>query len=299
MELTLMLVGPDESDRAFKELATRFRDRVHLLGRVAGASALCPAADLYLDSYPVSGGTSLLEAAAAGLPVLSLQDTEYYSEVWIAQSPGLSSAVHKAASVDGYVLKVKQLARSRSARVAQGASTQESVLASHSGEGWLSSLEALYAQARSAGLAGSGSLDSLTPPVEDERYHDNLWRFMGGEGQVLSFEDTMRPYVNLADDQLKARLQAAWLFAEASVGGDGAAAGGHGPVARVRLERGWEADPLLVLRALQMTAADPLLALSLPPITGTDEETTLGVVLGLLADIGLDGETCGDVAIEI
>ena len=291
-ELVLIMVGPDESDPAFKALSTRFRDRVHLLGQVVGASALYAAADVYLDSYPVSGGTSLLEAAPPGLPVLSLQDTEYYSEVWIAQSPGLADGVHKAASVDEYVLKVKQLARSRTARMAQGARTKDSVLAAHSGPGWLASLEALYAQARTASPI---SLDDLAAPVEDPRYHENLWQFQGGETQVLTFEHVMQPYVRQVDDQLRSWLQAAWLFAGAIADAD---ADPDSSRARLRMQQGWEANPLLVLRALQLTAADARLSLSLPPITGTDEPTTLGVVLGLLADLGLDGESCGDVVIE-
>ena len=74
-EAIFCVVGVDSMRSFWKELKVRWGDRLWLRGAVSydpDYLRYVAAADLVIDSYPVGGGTALIDAVCAGKPVLSL-----------------------------------------------------------------------------------------------------------------------------------------------------------------------------------------------------------------------------------
>ena len=83
--------------------------QIKLLGRIdfdKGFKQYLRAADLYLDSYPLGGGTACIDAISNGTPVLSLESA-YSNLDYITESFGFCTSSKE------YVEKAKKLLRSR------------------------------------------------------------------------------------------------------------------------------------------------------------------------------------------
>jgi glycosyltransferase involved in cell wall biosynthesis len=282
-ELVLLMVGPPSAG-PWAELAQHFPGRLQALGYLADAGVLFAAADLYLDSYPVSGGTSLLEAAAAGLPVISLQETDRYRPVWIAESPGLADPMHRAHNVADYVEQVRRLAATVELRTDRGRTTREAVLAQHHGAGWAAQLEDLYRHVRSLEPVDLVELD--TELLADPQFHEELLRFVEWARPRLAFSSSISPYAAVLQPALRAHLYAAWTATKS--------AGGR---VNLRVGEDWDANRAWIVRAMAMTAGNPRFCLSLPPVDG-DYATSLETLLSVLTELGLTPESCGNVAVE-
>jgi hypothetical protein len=143
----LLAVGP-EPGPAWHALAQRTGGRVRALGPQADLGPYLAAADLYLDSWPACGGTTLLDVAAAKLPAISLGDP----------SPELALARPRGTVLDGGVILAEtpeELASTASAllgdpecRAELGTRLHDVVQAEHGGDGWSAHLERLVAQAK-------------------------------------------------------------------------------------------------------------------------------------------------------
>ncbi|MDD2888668.1 MAG: hypothetical protein PHY66_12775 [Aliarcobacter sp.] len=80
------VIGVSSSDDNWQELKLKYPTRVHLKGILEKKDAheLIKKATLYLDSFPLGSGTSLLEAVSLGIPVISYsspaQNMDAYKE---------------------------------------------------------------------------------------------------------------------------------------------------------------------------------------------------------------------------
>ena len=126
---TLLLVGPGPDDA----VALPGDPRVRALGPLPDVAPQLAAADLLLDSWPVTGGTTALDAGAAGLPVLALGDPP--PEMVGAPPDLLGGAVARAASV-GRVGGAGRRAAGRPGRARRLAARAAAVVAERHGEGW-------------------------------------------------------------------------------------------------------------------------------------------------------------------
>ncbi|HVF04179.1 MAG TPA: hypothetical protein VNA20_05010 [Frankiaceae bacterium] len=121
------------------------RDRVRALGVVPDVGPALAASDLYLDSWPYSSLTSMLDAAAAGLPTIGRQLPEISGTFEAVDSPGL--ARHVVATDDAtWRAALDRLVASPEARRSAGAALAADVTAVH-GRGWRDHLDAVYARA--------------------------------------------------------------------------------------------------------------------------------------------------------
>lgn len=69
-------IGPRRNDSGWNKLVAQFTDRIRLLdslGYQDGYLDYVCSADLIIDSYPINGGTAMIDASLAGKPVLSLK----------------------------------------------------------------------------------------------------------------------------------------------------------------------------------------------------------------------------------
>jgi hypothetical protein len=139
-DATLLLVGPSAQD----PVVAPADGRVRALGRLPDAGPPLAAADLLLDSWPVTGGTTALDAGAAGLPVLALGDPP--PQMVGAPPDLLDGAVARAASVAQLGERAAQLLGDPGERARLAARAAEVVQRRH-GAGWAAAMEALVAAA--------------------------------------------------------------------------------------------------------------------------------------------------------
>lgn len=159
-QAVLVAVGPSD-EGAWRSARERTGGRIRALGPRHDPSALYRAADVYLDPWPVASVTALLEAAAAGLPGVSLRLGSGDAEILCSDSPGLAGHLIRADSVAGYREAVSRLVEDPRHRRREGEAARSGVLRVHGGAGWRRHLEEVYA------LAGSGRPEPSPPGGHD------------------------------------------------------------------------------------------------------------------------------------
>jgi hypothetical protein len=159
-ESKLVAVGPaKEGDWADAHSSTD--GRVMPLGFRSDLDSLMAAADIYLDSFPLTSLTAVLEAGKARLPILRLG----------IDDPGMAAFRPDDIALDGHLVEAQDQPAFRRAlldliedpgvRERRGEETQKAVEANHVGRGWLRELGKVYAQAAPA--AALPRLDASEP----------------------------------------------------------------------------------------------------------------------------------------
>ncbi|MDH2416927.1 glycosyltransferase [Nocardioides sp. CER19] len=284
-ELVVLVVGPGDAE-PWPALAARYPGRLVPLGRVDELGRLFAAADVYLDSYPVSGGTAVLEAAASGLPVLCLQETARYSEVWASQSPGLEDPAHRVPDVAALVEELRSMVHRPKERRRRGIRTRNAVLRAHRGDGWLAALGEVYEAARSVAPA---SVDELGETLLDPAYVAELLEFtQGAVAEPPLSRALVAPHGVMAPPELQAAVLRAWLVAVAP---------DEAVRLRLRAHPEWAEDREWTRRMVELTAASSAVGLSLT-VRPEDAEDALAVLLACMAEVGVGPETCGHVSLD-
>lgn len=140
----LLSAGPAPGDRLLPD-----HERIRPLGIVADLAPLLAAADLLLDTWPISGATALLDAAAAGLPAISLGDPSPDADAGVRVPHGmLEGAVHVVGSVPELVAHVRATGdRDPAERRAARSALADAVARRHGDAGWSAALEELVTAA--------------------------------------------------------------------------------------------------------------------------------------------------------
>lgn len=284
--LKVVLVGPPPRG-VWAALAARFHGRLFPLGVVADPAPWYAAADIYLNPYPLPGGTSVLEAAISGLPVVSLRDmTGRYghAELYQADSPGLAGIRHASATEDEYQSALRKLVRDADLRAQRGAAARAAVLAAHTGPGWSRALEALYDRARAVAPA---DLDEYQHGIEDLGYGAMLLPMVSSIDKSPEVAEATEPLRAQLDQQLSFDLFAAAQRSE-------------GASLSVRVSSGWETDPAWTTRLLALAGQYPRLAVSLPFAAGDDSagSRSIGHLTALLDVLGTTTSDCGDISLD-
>jgi len=130
---TLCLALGPEPDGAWEAVSRATGGRVVALGRRdnAVASMLLAAADVLVDTWPASGATTLLDAALAGLPVVSLGDGRAELASVRPPSGSLGGAVVHASTPSAVADAVAQLLADGAGRTALGGRALDYVEANH------------------------------------------------------------------------------------------------------------------------------------------------------------------------
>jgi len=147
--LVLIAVGPHDWTPRWQEARVASCDRIRAIGTLPDLSGLLQAADIYLDSFPLSGGSMALQAGSYGLPVLYYQPPSLPPNLWAAPPPALDATLP---SLDLLVARdQKEHRQALSALVADpvlrqelGKKLQRSVATRHCGARWQEHLENLY-----------------------------------------------------------------------------------------------------------------------------------------------------------
>ncbi len=157
----LIAVGPRQ-EGAWAAAGQRYPGRVRAVGIQDDTSAYLAAADVYLDSFPTTSLTSMLEAGQQGLPLLRLDPSEVTGASPLdPDDPALQEVLVTVSDVESYRAVIVSWLREPDERDRLGRITKRSVENHHCGEHWQRRVDAAYAQATK--ISGSGG-SLLEPP---------------------------------------------------------------------------------------------------------------------------------------
>lgn len=148
----LLAVGPSMDPRWTAACEATGR-RVMAVGPQLETATLLAAADLYLDSWPCASGTSMLDAAVAGLPLVALVPDLEAQGLLAMAGPALDDLIVRAPDPQAHAAAVAELLADPERRQRLGATARDRVLDLHAGAGWLAALEDVVATAHAVGPA--------------------------------------------------------------------------------------------------------------------------------------------------
>lgn len=165
--LRVLAVGPGgRPDWVEAERSTS--GRIRALGLQPDVGPVYAAADIYLDSYPFSSLTSMLEAGQRGLPLLARTGGVAGTEVLSFDDPATDGLPVGAATEAAFAGSLDRLVDDAPYRRELGQRIAAALEAVHEGERWRERLEAAYATVLELHRAG-GRADpdhaAIDPPV--------------------------------------------------------------------------------------------------------------------------------------
>jgi len=140
-KLELIIIGPSEDEKYWREARKLSGGKIRVLGSRKDISVFYRAADIYLDSMPVSSFTSLLEAASYGLPVLTLGKSDTSLRM---DDPSMPAEIVKDKSLKDFEGLFEALIVDKDHREKLGSELRESVSEYHLPESWVNLCENVY-----------------------------------------------------------------------------------------------------------------------------------------------------------
>jgi hypothetical protein len=142
----LLAVGPSMDDPEWAAAADRLGDKARVLGLQPDPNPYLDAADVYLDSFPFCSNTSILEAAARGLPIVTSRQHSGLQRLHGSEGV-LDGALIGPTTMPEYrevlaELLVDPIERNRSGQLAF-----DTMRAEHSPDAWRAQLEDVYRHA--------------------------------------------------------------------------------------------------------------------------------------------------------
>ncbi|MGU3339518.1 glycosyltransferase [Methylobacterium mesophilicum] len=143
----LIVVGAGErADWARAQAATGGRIVAH--AEQSDPRVFFEAADIYVDSYPFVSSTSMLEAAAYGLPLVTRFEAPAAAEIVAINHPGLDATARVARDQAEYEAHLTALITDAEDRRTTGAAISAAIARLYAPASWAAGLDAVYAQAR-------------------------------------------------------------------------------------------------------------------------------------------------------
>ena len=148
----LLVIGPADAG-VWAAASRQAAGQLKVLGRRGDTALFYQAADIYLDSFPFSSLTAVLEAGCHGAPIVSYCARSAGAEILCGDDLALSGLILRGCNPDEYARQIARLIEDPKLRSDLGRSTRESLIAFHAKGGWNEFLEKLYLRASAA--AGS------------------------------------------------------------------------------------------------------------------------------------------------
>ena len=153
--------------------AQRTGGRIRALGTLPDVRRLQEAADVYVDSFPFSSLTSLLEAGSLGVPAITYRGHPEDCAVLGADTRGVDDHMLSVSDPGAFASGLGGLIEDPGHRRELGERSERAIRETHTGDGWRAAVEELYAfagdHARLTELAPSqrqiGRLDVLVDLV--------------------------------------------------------------------------------------------------------------------------------------
>jgi glycosyltransferase involved in cell wall biosynthesis len=139
----LLVVGPQATGE-WARASEATGGRVRALGRRLDTPLLFEAADIYLDSFPFTSPTALLEAGSYGLPLVAYGPHKGDAEVLSPGAPGLDASMCLNRDLEAYVYTVSRLVEDPEFRRELGECARRAIDMHHRGTRWSSQVCELY-----------------------------------------------------------------------------------------------------------------------------------------------------------
>jgi hypothetical protein len=138
----VVAIGPTD-EGAWRQARKRTGGRIRALGSAQDVDLHARAADVYLDSFPVTSPTSFLETGRYGAPIVSLSSYACRAPVLCADDAWPDGfLVHM--SPDSFVEEMGRLIEDAPYREALGRATADAILAGHGPEAFVKNLDSVY-----------------------------------------------------------------------------------------------------------------------------------------------------------
>lgn len=141
--VVMLAAGPKHEDE-WAHASAKTQGRIRALGRIADATLLDQAADIYVDSYPFSSLTSLLEAGSYGAPAISYCGHPPSCAVLGADTPGVDEHLSRPRSAAAFAEEISALITDADLRETLGARLQAAISQTHKGDGWRARIAEAY-----------------------------------------------------------------------------------------------------------------------------------------------------------
>ena len=145
----LVAIGPAMDD-AWRAVAAASGGRAYAVGFSSEAHLLLDAADVYLDAWPCSSGTAMLEAGLNGVPIVSLWPERDQPGHLATDIPSLVEHAVICTTPAEHTAAVQRLIADPDERARRGAALRETIHHQHAGQGWTDALERMIAAVSAA-----------------------------------------------------------------------------------------------------------------------------------------------------
>jgi hypothetical protein len=144
-KVVLIAIGPEPTGE-WRAAEVHTKERVSALGARWDTDLFYDAADIYIDSYPFSSSTSLLEAGIRGVPLLAYCPPGPDTLILGPGAPGIETPLHRAGDPHAFRQLLSRLIADLDLRQQSGEAARDSILSKHTGAGWRAAVESLHQQ---------------------------------------------------------------------------------------------------------------------------------------------------------
>jgi glycosyltransferase involved in cell wall biosynthesis len=181
-DMVFCAVGPTHRDEPWAELRERYGDRIIVTGPVQDPQPFLDAADIYIDTFPFSSTTSLLEASASALAVISLDGHRGLRKA-LGISNFIGAAADRPSDIRAFATRITALAQDAQ-QIEQSANAARAVHERYSDESrWQSQLQELYAKLDMS-TRDDGPIGNAPPPPSSDNLQDYCSAILAIEGRV-------------------------------------------------------------------------------------------------------------------
>jgi glycosyltransferase involved in cell wall biosynthesis len=144
-QVQVLAIGPND-EGIWREAREQTGGRVRALGQRPDVGLYERAADIYIDSFPVTSPTSFLEAGSYGLPVISFCPHRARAAVLCADDFFVNDLIVRTDTAESFRAELTRLTEDTAARETLGRTMAKGVMATHGPEAFAKQLLETYSR---------------------------------------------------------------------------------------------------------------------------------------------------------